>query len=143
MFCRRYIRQNGTRRYTTSTRSASSFSDTLELTCGQALKPGGLLLLRDYGRHDLTQLRIKKDRLLDPDVPNLYIRGDGTRVYYFDQDDLRGLLTQKSRDGETGKMFEIDQFGEDRRMVSFLAPCAVKPANAHLDCQPEVEAANV
>ena len=94
----------------------------LPLTDAQALKPGGLLLIRDYGRHDLAQLRVKKDRLLDPNIPDLYIRGDGTRVYFFTKDELEGMLVEPALEEETGTehMFDILQMGEDRRLVGFV-----------------------
>ncbi|RWS20553.1 Methyltransferase-like protein, partial [Leptotrombidium deliense] len=54
------------------------------------LKPNGLLLFRDYGRNDLTQLRFKDGRCIRD---NYYVRGDGTRTYYFDENEVHQLFT--------------------------------------------------
>ena len=54
-----------------------------------SLRPGGVLLFRDYGRYDEAQLRFGTGHRL---AEHFYVKQDGTRVFYFTTEDLRGLM---------------------------------------------------
>ncbi|XP_050221787.1 uncharacterized protein LOC126671982 [Mercurialis annua] len=57
--------------------------------CLSVLKPGGLLLFRDYGLYDMTMLRFEPHKRVGF---REYMRGDGTRSYFFSLETVRDLF---------------------------------------------------
>ncbi|ODV94706.1 hypothetical protein PACTADRAFT_50566 [Pachysolen tannophilus NRRL Y-2460] len=79
--------------------------ETAVKNLAKILKPGGQILFRDYGRYDMAQVRFKKKRLLED---NFYIRGDGTRVYFFTEEELKMIF---------GTYFKERKIATDRRLL--------------------------
>ncbi|XP_010528788.1 PREDICTED: methyltransferase-like protein 6 [Tarenaya hassleriana] len=58
--------------------------------CYSVLKPGGLLLFRDYGLYDMTMLRFEPEKCVGF---REYMRSDGTLSYFFCLDTVKRLFT--------------------------------------------------
>ncbi|GAA6097432.1 tRNA N(3)-methylcytidine methyltransferase METTL6 [Tachysurus ichikawai] len=57
----------------------------------RVLKPGGIVLFRDYGLYDHAMLRFKSGSKLGE---NFYVRQDGTRSFFFSREYLANLFQQ-------------------------------------------------
>ncbi|KAG4141615.1 hypothetical protein ERO13_D06G085100v2 [Gossypium hirsutum] len=64
----------------------------------KVLKPNGYVLFRDYAVGDLAQERFStKDQQISE---NFYVRGDGTRAFYFSNEFLTSLFKEQGLDAE-------------------------------------------
>ncbi|XP_054819910.1 tRNA N(3)-methylcytidine methyltransferase trm141-like isoform X2 [Prosopis cineraria] len=64
----------------------------------KVIKPNGYVLFRDYATGDLAQERFSgKDQKISD---NFYVRGDGTRAYYFSNEFLTNLFKENGFDVE-------------------------------------------
>uniref|UniRef100_A0A1J3IFL1 Methyltransferase-like protein 6 n=2 Tax=Noccaea caerulescens TaxID=107243 RepID=A0A1J3IFL1_NOCCA len=67
----------------------------------KVLKPNGCILFRDYAVGDLAQERFSgKDQKISE---NFYVRGDGTRAFYFSNEFLESLFSEHG--------FEVEELG--------------------------------
>ncbi|GAB5362794.1 hypothetical protein AAMO2058_000829200 [Amorphochlora amoebiformis] len=81
----------------------------------QWLRPGGMLVVRDYAHGDLTQVRFKPEKCL---APGLYLRGDGTRACYLTRDKLRELMSHTGFEEMQNK--EIKMLRTNRKTRSLM-----------------------
>ncbi|KAI9222713.1 methyltransferase like 6 [Blastocladiella britannica] len=63
--------------------------DAAVANIAKVVKPGGVVLFRDYARYDQAQLRFKPGRRLQD---HLYVRQDGTMAFYFTTELLAELF---------------------------------------------------
>lgn len=74
------------------------------------LKPGGIILFRDYAQYDLTQLRFKGKSYLGE---NYYVRADGTTSYFFTKEWVEDVF-------KTANLIQIELKQDNRILVNRL-----------------------
>ena len=80
----------------------------------RTLKAGaGRVLVRDYAEGDLAESRLAASSRQQKLQDSFYVRGDGTRAFYFSQEGLRKLLSEAGYSCE--KMHVHERTIENRR----------------------------
>lgn len=89
----------------------------------RALRPGGVLLFRDYGRYDEAQIKLatQRNKLLK-ERDNFYRKQDGTKCYYFTLEDLEAIFVKQLQMmplelNYIRRVYKNRQSGQSRRRV--------------------------
>jgi len=84
----------------------------------RAVKPGGFVLFRDYGLYDMTQMRFvaKQKRKIGE---NFYVRGDGTRTFFFSTEQTEELFTRAGFEKELCE-YDTRELRNRKRMISMF-----------------------
>eukprot|EP00005_Dracoamoeba_jomungandri_P002118 CAMPEP_0174253676 /NCGR_PEP_ID=MMETSP0439-20130205/3046_1 /TAXON_ID=0 /ORGANISM="Stereomyxa ramosa, Strain Chinc5" /LENGTH=276 /DNA_ID=CAMNT_0015334837 /DNA_START=216 /DNA_END=1046 /DNA_ORIENTATION=- len=87
------------------------------LNVTKVLKKGGIILFRDYGKYDLTQIRFLTKKQSHKLEDSLYVRSDGTLSYYFQQEELTRLFTSYGYEEEENR-FDVRQLKNRKRKIT-------------------------
>ncbi|KAM9723190.1 tRNA N(3)-cytidine methyltransferase METTL6 [Menidia menidia] len=97
----------------------------------RVLKPGGIVLFRDYGLHDHAMLRFKSGSKLGE---NFYVRQDGTRSYFFSREFLAQLFEEAGFQSVTNDYVLRETVNKKEGLCVprvFLQSKFTKPAQTH------------
>jgi tRNAThr (cytosine32-N3)-methyltransferase len=79
-----------------------------------SIRPGGVVIVRDYGRYDAAQFQLHRRRRNNNndtsgvDHNNFYQKHDGTKVYYFTTDDLCRLFCHNADNSDDDEKNRCD-----------------------------------
>jgi len=101
----------------------------------KVLQPGGKILFRDYAVNDMAQIRFEKEennKEANKLANNFYVRGDGTRAYYFSLEFITEMFTKVGFVVETAKYITKEQSNRKDGIVMhriWLQAKFLKPMN--------------
>ncbi|MED6245196.1 Methyltransferase-like protein 6 [Ataeniobius toweri] len=96
----------------------------------KVLKPGGVVLFRDYGLYDHAMLRFKSASKLGD---NFYVRQDGTRSYFFSKEFLAKLFEEAGFQSVVNEYVLRETVNKKEGLCVarvFLQSKFIKPANS-------------